>query len=368
MTKSKSKNKDIETEQPENKSSTLDIALKAVKKKHGAAVRFLSDVPEDKMEFIPTGSISLDAATGGGLLRGRMVEIFGWEGSGKSTLAMSIIAEANNMGHKALYIDAERALDPRLPVAYGVDPSMFIWEDEPFSAERHFEIINDIVGSGDIGVCVVDSVSSLIPSVVKEGEVGKAHIGQLARFLSQECPKLIHLIGNTNTLFIFINQYREKIMTVPGDPRTTSGGNAVKFYSSYRIEVAGSGKTKSGAIYGPNGETVGHHMKFRLLKNKTAIPFKSGAIDLIYGKGYDTIKELVDTSVDLGLIESAGSWFTYKKGEKDEIKCQGKGNMAEAVINDNVIRCSLLSDVKSILGLKITAKEMKDCKYGVVDE
>jgi len=349
-------------------SSTLDLALNSINKKHGAVLRWLSDTPDEHIEFIPTGSISLDYALGGGLPRGRIVEVYGWESSGKSTLAMSVAAEANAMGLKCLYIDAERALDPRLPVSYGVDPTKFMLEDAPITAEKHFEIINDVVSSGDIGVCVVDSVSSLVPKAVMEGDVGKSHVGQLARFLSQECTKLIHLIGETNTLFIFINQYREKIMKVPGDPRTTSGGNAIKFYATHRIEVSGSGKTKAGALYGANGETIGHKMKFKVLKNKVGVPYRQGEIDLFYGQGYDTTSELISVATDLGLIEQGGAWLTYRKGQEGEIKKQGKENMKSAVLGDNVLRCTLLADVKEILGLEISERENIACNHGVVEE
>lgn len=354
--------KETDTKETKKKEKgTLDIAMSAVNKKHGKVLKWLSETPNENIEFIPTGSISLDYALGGGLPRGRIVEVFGWESSGKSTLAMSVAAEANHMGLKCLYVDAERALDPRLPIAYGVDPTKFMLEDEPFTAEKHFEIINDVVGSGDIGVCVVDSVSSLVPKAVMEGDVGDSHVGVLARFLSQECTKLIHLLGETNTLFIFINQYREKIVRM-GDPRTTSGGNAIKFYATHRIEVSGTGKTKGGAIFGDNGDTVGHRMSFKVLKNKVGIPYRQGEIDLYYGQGYDTAGELVDVAIDLGLITQAGSWLTY-----NETKLQGKDRMKAVLLEDNILRCSMLAGVKDLLGLPLTERENKECNYGVVE-
>ncbi|MCK5021416.1 MAG: hypothetical protein KAS32_30675 [Candidatus Peribacteraceae bacterium] len=335
-----------ETEVKDKKeSSSLDIALNSVNKKHGSVLRWLSEVPNDQIEYISTGSISLDYALGGGLPRGRIVEIFGWESSGKSTLAMAVAAEANKRGLKCLYIDAERALDPRLPVSYGVDPTMFMLEDAPLTAENHFEIIHDVVGSGDIAMVVVDSVSSLVPKAVMEGKVGQSHVGQLARFLSQECTSLIHLIGNTNCLFIFINQYREKIMRIPGDPRTTSGGNAIKFYSTHRIEVAGSGKTKTGALFNVNGDVIGHKMKFKILKNKVNIPYRSGEIDLIYGQGYDTTAELVDIASDLGIISVRGSWFFY--GE--DIRVQGRQAFKDLLLEKNKLRKAIRKDVLGIL-------------------
>jgi len=349
-------------------SSTLDLAFSAVNKKHGAVLKWLSEVPNEEISFISTGSISLDYALGGGLPRGRIVEIYGWESSGKSTLAMGVAAEACRMDLKCLYIDAERALDPRLPIAYGVDPSKFILEDAPITAEEHFEIIQDVVSSGDIGVCVLDSVSSLVPRAVMEGDVGDSHVGVLARLLSQGCTKLIHLLGETNTLFIFINQYREKILKMPGDPKTTSGGNAIKFYATHRIEVLGSGKTKAGAIFGPNGETIGHKMHFRVLKNKVGIPYRGGSIDLIYGQGYDRINDLIDVAIDLGVLEVGGAWFTYRKGEAGEVKRQGKENMRAVLLEDVSVRAAMLSDVKAILGLPLSLREQEECNYGVLEE
>jgi len=330
------------------KKSTLDIAMGAVNKKYGPVLKWLSETPKENIEFIPTGSISLDYALGGGFPRGRIVEIFGWESSGKSTLAMSVAAEANALGLKCLYIDAERALDPRLPIAYGVDPTRFILEDQPFTAEKHFSIIHDVVSSGDIGVCVVDSVSSLVPQAVMDGEIGANHVGQLARFLSQECTMLIHLLGETNTLFIFINQYREKIMKMGGDPRTTSGGNAIKFYSSQRIDVSGSGKTKTGSITSDTGEVIGHRMRFKVLKNKVCIPYRTGEIDLIYGKGYDLTAELIDLATDLGIVSMKGSWYSYK----ENCNVQGKVGFKNLLEERKELRSSIRKEVLDILKLK----------------
>jgi recombination protein RecA len=356
------------TKKKADKRSTLDLAINAVSKKHGHVIQWLSDTPDERIEFIPTGSVSLDYALGGGFPRGRIVEIFGWESSGKSTLAMSVAAEANRMGLRCLYIDAERALDKRLPVSYGVDPNKFILQDPPITAEEHFSIMTDLVSSGGIGVCVVDSVSSLVPKAVMEGDIGASHVGQLARFLSQECTKLVHLLGETNTLFIFINQYREKIMKMPGDPRTTSGGNAIRFYATHRVEVAGTGKTKSGAILDLKGNTIGHKMKFKVLKNKVGVPYRSGGIDLIYGQGYDTFGELVELAADFGLIEKSGSWLTYKEDQEGQIKVQGIENMKMRIAEDTALRCSLLCEVKEVLGMPLTVKELEECNHGVVEE
>ena len=341
------KKNDSDKNEVSNKRAALDLAFKSIAKKHGQALKWLSDVPAEHIDYIPTGSLSLDYAIGGGLPRGRITEIFGWESSGKSTLALSVAAEANKKGLTCLYVDAERALDPALPVAYGVDPGMFILEDRPLTAEEHFSIVNDVVSSGEIGVVVIDSVSSLVPRAVMDGGVGDAHVGVLARFLSQECSKLIHLIGETNTLFIFINQYREKVMRIPGDPKTTSGGNALRFYSSVRIEVSGTGKTAKGAIKDDNGVVIGHRMSFKVMKNKVGVPYRTGSIDLIYGQGYDYVSELVDLAVDLAIIDKSGSWCSFPE---DNIKVQGMDAMRELVASDVGLHAKIHNRVCSMLG------------------
>ena len=329
-----------------SKASVLDIALKAINKKHGAAIRWLDDVPKENISYISTGSMSLDSALGGhGFPRGRVVEIFGWESCGKSTLAMSTAAEANKLGLNCLYIDAERALDPRLPVSYGVDPKKFILEDAALPAETHLDILESAVSSGDVGMVVVDSVTALTPKAILEGSYGDTTIGLQARLLSQSLSKLIHLIGETNTLLIFINQFREKINMYGGDPKTTSGGNAIRFYATHRVEIAGSGKTKSDRILGSDGNIVGHRMKFKVVKNKLGVPFRSGGIDLIYGKGYDTTSELVELAVDFGIIDVAGSWYSF--GEENRF--QGKDGFKKFVAENGEARNTIAQKVNFVL-------------------
>ena len=329
----------------------LSIALNAVNKKHGKIISFLDETPDEKFEFISTGSISLDHALGGGFPRGRMVEICGWEGSGKSTLAMSTIAEANKMGLSALYLDIERALDPRLPVAYGVDPSMFLLEDAPFSAEEHLEVMEALISSGKVGVCVLDSITALMPKAELEGSIGDSHIGLQARLLSQACRKLVQLLGETNTLMIFINQYREKIMSVPGDPKVVSGGNATKFYCTHRVEVAGSGKYKSGKILGVGGDVIGQKMTYQVMKNKLSAPWRTGTLDLVYGQGYDVFAELVDLGTDLGVVDVKGSWYQY-----GELRAQGKDKFKLLLMEKYEDKKALETTVREMLGLKSAIK------------
>ncbi len=345
MAKKKKKEKVNEVQVPGR--AELAVALKAVNKKHGDILKWLSETPDERIEFISTGSISLDHALGGGFPRGRMVEIFGWEGSGKSTLAMSTIAEANKMGLDAVYLDVERALDPRLPVMYGVDPGMFLLEDAPFSAEDHLEVMEALISSGSVGVCVLDSITALMPQAELDGAIGDQHVGRQARLLSQACRKLVQLLGETNTLMIFINQYREKILKVPGDPKVVSGGNATKFYCTHRVEVAGSGKYKSGQILGVDGDIIGHKMGYKIMKNKLAPPWRTGTLDLVYGRGYDVFSELVSLCTDLGLVDLKGSWYQYK-----EIRAQGTDNFKLLLMEDPLLKQELEAQVRDMLGLK----------------
>lgn len=331
-------------EEPTTSSASMSLAMKAVEKKFGAGVlKWLEDVPVDGYEFISTGSMGLDYALGGGLVRGRVVEIYGPPGSGKSTLAMATVVDANQKGMKALYIDAERALDPKLPRQYGVDPSMFLLEDAPVSVEDHFEILETTISSREFGVCVVDSVTALITTAEMEAATDKEFMGKIPKFLSEKLRRLIQLLGETNTLLIFINQLRNKI-GVNGNPETTPGGEAIKFYATHRIRTEG-GTYKSTRILNPeNGEVVGHKMKYEVVKNKIAAPFRTGEIDLIYGKGYDVAGELVDIGSSLGVIEQSGAWF--KTGGRS---FQGRDSMKEALLTDPEVYTSVRNAVHQIL-------------------
>ena len=306
---------DIVEETKKNKNSALDLAFNQINKKHGSVLKWLSDVPSG-YEFISTGSISMDHALGGGFPRGRMIEIFGEESTGKSTVALGASACANRMGLKVLYIDCERAIDRKLVAGYGVDPSMFLLDNVSLSMEEHFDVVYGLLGTGEIGMVVVDSVPSLIPKAELAGDAGDSHVGLQARFLSQEGRRIVNMIGESNTLFIFINQLREKVMAY-GDPRVTPGGKAIKFYSTHRVSVDGSGKTKSARILDDKGVLIGHKMSYQVVKNKISAPFRSGSVDLIYGKGFDKTSELVDLSTDLGIIQLGGAWYTIPEvGEK----------------------------------------------------
>lgn len=343
MARKKNEIEEVSTEV--GKKSALSVAFTQINKKHSNALKWLADVPCG-YDFIPTGSVSLDFALGGGFPRGRMVELLGWESSGKSTIAMSTAAQANKLGIKVLYIDCERAIDKSLVASYGVDPNMFLLDNSPLSMEEHFEIIYGLLGTSEIGMVVVDSVSSLIPQAELDGCAGDSHVGLQARFLSQECRKIVNMIGESNTLFIFINQYREKVMAY-GDPKVTSGGHAIPFYCTHRLESQG-GKTKESIILDDKGVAIGHRMKYKVLKNKIGMPFRSGSIDLIYGKGFDALSELVDLSTDTGLISLGGAWYTIPEtGEK----VQGKDKMKLYLEEHTEFRNDLTLRVRSMLGM-----------------
>jgi recombination protein RecA len=326
-------------------SGTLDIAWAEVKKKYGGVASWLQDIPEDNnFDFISSGSVSVDVALNGGFVRGRVVEIFGEPASGKSTLAMSTIAEANKLGLVGLYVDAELSLDLRLPVAYGVDKSKFILIKEPLSAEEYFDIVEKMMGSGGVGVVVIDSVTALQPEAEGLGDVGDVHVAQLARFISQEIRRIIKLAYKTNTLVIFINQTRNKMNTY-GDSTTTSGGDALRFYSSHRVKVNG-GSSKASKIAKSDGTIIGHTMNFQVVKNKIGVPFQTGSINLIYGKGYDKIEEVIDLADQLGIVNRRGSWYDlFSKSY------QGKEKLKEALEQDPEERAHLTKEVRDMLSM-----------------
>jgi len=328
----------------------LDIAVRSANKKHGVALRWLSDIPDKGHDFIPTGCMGLDHALGGGLVRGRIVEIFGPPGSGKSTLALNTIAQANDMGLNAFYADVERALDPKLPAMYGVDPKRFMLDDAPISVESRFDILESVISSGEIAICVLDSVSALITAPEMKADTDKEFMGKLPKFLSEKIRRLIQFLGETNTLFIFINQVRSNLGGY-GNPETTPGGAAIKFYATHRVRVSG-GSSKTSRLMDENGEVSGHKMTFEVVKNKIAAPYRKGEIDLIYGQGYDMAGELVDIGASLGLIDQSASWFTYL-GEK----YQGKPNMRNFFLENNKHRYAIKGEIKELLDMPLTDTE-----------
>lgn len=288
-----------------DKKKALDTALANIEKNFGkGAVMRLGDGAGLNVEAIPTGSLSLDLALGiGGVPKGRIIEIYGPESSGKTTLALHILASAQKLGGEVAFVDAEHALDPTYARALGVDiDSLLI--SQPDTGEQALEITEALVRSGAIDVVVVDSVAALVPRSEIEGEMGDSFVGLHARLMSQALRKLAGSISKTNCIVVFINQLREKIGVMYGNPETTTGGRALKFYSSVRIDVRRIETLKSGS------DMIGNRTRAKITKNKVAPPFKEAEFDIMYGEGISKVGELVDLGVKLDLVEKSGSWFT----------------------------------------------------------
>ena len=305
--------------QAADKKKALETALQQIEKDYGkgAIMRLGEDIPVN-VEAIPTGSLGLDIALGiGGVPRGRIVEIYGPEASGKTTLALHIVASAQKGGGEAAYIDVEHALEPAYARALGVDIDNLLIS-QPDTAEQALQITEALVRSGAVDVVVVDSVAALLPRSELEGEMGDSSVGVLARLMSQALRKLAGIVSKTNTIVIFINQLREKIGVMYGNPETTPGGRALKYYSSVRLDVRRVESIKSG------DEMVGNRTRVKIVKNKVAPPFKEAQFDVVYGEGISKIGEIIDLGVRLELIEKAGAWFTCC-GER----LQGRDNVRE---------------------------------------
>ncbi len=346
-----SKSKKPETvaaiENPEEKKKALDTAIAQIKKAKGAgSIMRLGDNANMNVSSIPTGSLTLDLALGiGGVPRGRIIEIYGPESSGKTTVALHIVAETQKMGGEAAFIDAEHALDPLYAKALGVNINDLL-VSQPDCGEDALEITDALVRSGAMDVVVVDSVAALVPQQEIDGDMGASHVGLQARLMSQALRKLAGAIAKTNCVVIFINQLREKVGVMYGNPEVTTGGKALKFYASVRMDVRKVENLKSG------DEAYGNHVKVKVVKNKVAPPFRIAEFDILYGKGISKVSEIVEIGVALEIIQKSGSWFSYNG---DRIG-QGKENVKKFLEDNPSIMEEIENKIKS-QSEKITISE-----------
>jgi recombination protein RecA len=321
----------------------LEMAIGQIEKQFGkGSIMRLGEHHHVGVAAIPTGALALDLALGiGGLPRGRVVEIFGPESSGKSTLAMHVVAEAQRNGGVCAYIDAEHAMDPVYAAAIGVNVDD-LYISQPDTGEQALEIADMLIRSGALDVVVIDSVAALVPRAEIEGEMGDAHMGLQARLMSQALRKLTANLNKSRTICVFINQLREKIGVMFGSPETTPGGRALKFYSSVRLDIRRVEAIKEGP------EVIGNRTRVKVVKNKTAAPFKQAEFDIMYGKGISREGSLLDVGVELGIVKKSGAWFTYE-GEQ---LGQGRENAKQFLAENIDLMLQISEKIKSAVGLE----------------
>ena len=324
----------------DEREKALAETFKSIEKTYGkGSVMRLGDVVDEKVEVIPSGSITLDAAMGvGGYPKGRIIEIFGPESSGKTTFALHAIAEAQKLGGYAAFVDAEHALDPAYAKSLGVDIDNLI-VSQPDDGEQALEIVEASVRSNVISIIVIDSVAALVPKAEIEGDMGASHVGLQARLMSQAMRKLAGVINKSKTVAIFINQIREKVGVLFGSPETTSGGRALKFYSTIRLDIRRVDQIKDGT------EAIGNLTRIKIVKNKVAPPFRTAEVDLIYGKGISKEGELLDLAVKYDIIDKSGAWFSYK-GER---LGQGRENVKELLRNNPNLAGEVEKQIRELL-------------------
>jgi len=324
----------------DNRKKALNAALSQIERQFGkGAVMKMGDQPREAMPAISTGSLGLDIALGiGGLPLGRVVEIYGPESSGKTTLTLQVIAQAQKAGKTCAFIDAEHALDPIYAEKLGVNVDDLL-VSQPDTGEQALEIADMLVRSGAVDVIIVDSVAALTPKAEIEGEMGDSHVGLQARLMSQALRKLTANVKQANTMLVFINQIRMKIGVMFGNPETTTGGNALKFYSSVRLDIRRTGAVKEG------DEVVGNETRVKVVKNKVAPPFRQAEFQIMYGKGINQTAEVIDLGVKEGLVEKSGAWYSYK-GEKIG---QGKANACKFLEDNPEIAREIETQVRESL-------------------
>ncbi len=328
----------------DDKLKALDAALTQIEKSYGkgSSMKLGDSGTNMNIETVPTGSISLDIALGlGGLPKGRVVEIYGPESSGKTTVALHMVAEVQKRGGIAGFIDAEHALDPVYAKNIGVDiDNLYI--SQPDNGEQALEITETMVRSGAVDIVIVDSVAALVPKAEIDGDMGDSHVGLQARLMSQALRKLTAIISKTNCIVIFINQLREKVGVMFGNPETTTGGRALKFYSSVRLDVRRTESLKQ------SGEVIGNHVRVKVVKNKIAPPFKEAEFDIMFGKGISREGDVLDLAADANIVEKSGSWYAYKGAKIG----QGREN-AKTYLAQNPLICEEIENqVRELHGLE----------------
>ena len=328
--------------------SALDIALQQIEKQHGrGAVMRLGSNDSLDISAIPTGVLSVDAALGvGGFPRGRVVEVYGPESSGKTTLALHVVASAQDGGGIAAFVDAEHALDPVYSRALGVNIDDLL-VSQPDDGEQALEITETLVRSGSVDVVVVDSVAALVPRAELDGEMGDAQVGLQARLMSKALRKLTGIVSKSSTCLVFINQLREKIGVSYGNPEVTTGGRALKFYSSVRVDIRRIGKLQDGDV------TVGNRTRIKIVKNKVAPPFRQAEFDIRYGEGISRIGDLMDIAVKERIIEKSGAWYSYG-GEQIG---QGREKVRNRLLEDELLLAEITEKVRQAMGISPKAPE-----------
>lgn len=336
---------------PEEKQKALSVAIAQIERAYGkGSIIKMGENPRMAVSVVPTGSLNLDFALGvGGLPRGRIIEIYGPESSGKTTLALHAIAEAQKAGGEAAFIDAEHALDPEYAHALGVNiDSMLV--SQPDSGEQALAICEALVSSGAIDIVVIDSVAALVPQQEIEGDMGAAHVGLQARLMSHALRKLSGIVSKTKCIVIFLNQMREKVGVMYGNPETTPGGKALKFYASVRLDIRKAENLKNGS------EIVGSHVRCKVVKNKVAPPFKTAEFDIMYGQGISKASEILDFAVKYEIVDKSGSWFSYG-GQRIG---QGKDN-ARKFLEDNT---ELMAEIEDLVRQKVEADREANFEEG----